>query len=282
MDLTSMRDKTVIVTGANTGIGKVTALEMARMGAKVVMLCRNPEKGAAARDEIVRLSANDNVELIVADLGEKATILRFVEEFCTRHSRLDVLVNNAGGIWRNYTETADGHETTFGVNHLGHFYLTHLLTPMLLDSAPSRIVNVASEFHRFAGNINFEDIMGKNNYNSWYAYAQSKLCNILFTYRLADLLKNTGVTANCLHPGAVGTEFARELPGWVKNIFNFVAVTPEKGARTSVYLASSPAVENVSGKYFASRKPKKSSSVSYSVPLQKRLWKLSEELCGIS
>lgn len=277
-----MRDKTVIVTGANTGIGKVTALEMARMGAKVVMLCRNPEKGVAARDEIVRLSANSDVELIVADLGERATLLRFVEVFNERHSRLDVLINNAGGIWRKYSETADGHETTFGVNHLGHFYLTHLLTPLLLDSAPSRIVNVSSDFHRFAREINFEDVMGKNNYNSWYAYAQSKLCNIMFTYRLADLLKNTGVTANCLHPGAVGTEFARELPAWVKNIFNFIAVTPEKGARTSVYLAASPQVETVSGKYFASRKPKNSSSVSYNVQLQKRLWKLSEDLCGIS
>jgi NAD(P)-dependent dehydrogenase (short-subunit alcohol dehydrogenase family) len=277
-----MREKTVIVTGANTGIGKVTALELARMGAKVVMLCRNAEKGAAAASEIRRLSANDEVELIVADLGEKATIQRFVEEFCARHSRLDVLINNAGGIWPKYSETADGYETTFGVNHLGHFYLTHLLTPMLLDSAPARVVTVSSEFHRFARNVNFEDIMGKNNYNAWYAYAQSKLCNILFTYRLAELMQNTGVTANCLHPGAVGTEFARELPSWIKKIFNFVAVSPEKGARTTIYLAASPQVASVTGQYFVARKPKKSSSISYNVQIQKRLWKLSEDLTGIS
>ncbi|MCS7086754.1 MAG: SDR family oxidoreductase [Bacteroidia bacterium] len=277
-----MRNKTVVVTGANTGIGKVTALELARMGAKVVMLCRNREKGEAALAEIKRLSANDEVEMIVADLGAKATLKRFAEHVCARYSRLDVLINNAGGLWRKYTETADGHETTFGVNHLGHFYLTHLLTPMLLDSAPSRIVNVSSEFHRFARTVNFEDIMGKNNYNAWYAYAQSKLCNILFTYRLAEMFKNTGVTANCLHPGAVGTEFARELPVWVRKLFNYFAVSPEKGARTSVYLASSPHVETTTGKYFVARKPRKSSPASYNVQLQKRLWKLSEELCGIS
>jgi len=194
----------VIVTGANSGMGKAISIEIAKTGATVVMLCRSKIRGESALMEVQTLSGNNAVKLMLCDLGSRKSIEDFCSEFKRRYQRLDVLVNNAGVILPGRHETIDGNELQFGVNHLGHFLLTNLLLDILIASAPARIVNVTSGAHKI-GKIHFEDINLQKKYTLWRAYGQSKLAIILFTYELADRLKDTGVTVNCLHPGAVAT-----------------------------------------------------------------------------
>jgi NAD(P)-dependent dehydrogenase (short-subunit alcohol dehydrogenase family) len=274
----------VLITGGNSGMGKATAIELVKQGAKVVILCRNKERGEKALSEIKTESKNDNVELMLCDLGELNSIRKFVVDFKKKHSKLNILINNAGVILPKRHETKDGFELQFGVNHLGHFLLTNLLLDLLVSSAPSRIINVASGAHK-VGKIHFQDINLKNNFNLIRAYSQAKLANILFTYELSERLKGTGVTANCLHPGAVATQmginrktgFGTLITKVLKPFFQ----SPEEGAATSIYLATSQEVSNVSGKYFYRKKPVSSSKLSYDRETAKKLWQISENMTRV-
>jgi NAD(P)-dependent dehydrogenase (short-subunit alcohol dehydrogenase family) len=273
-----------IVTGANSGMGKVASLEIAKTGANVVMLCRSRERGEKAVNEVRAISGNDSVELMLCDLGSRKSIEEFCSEFKKRYSRLDVLVNNAGVMLPKRRETVDGYELQFGVNYLGHFLLTNLLLDVLIASAPSRIVNTSSMAHK-SGKIHFEDINLKKRFSSFRAYSQSKLANILFTYELAERLKGTGVTVNCLHPGVVATGIGADRDKGTASFSNramsMLFKSPEKGAETAVYLATSPEVEGVTGKYFCNKRTIPSSKSSYNISDRKRLWDLSEEMTGL-
>lgn len=279
----AMGEKVCLITGATSGIGKATAMGLASMGASVVMVGRDRAKGEAALAEIRERSANASVELMLADLSSQEEIRRLADEFKEAYPRLDVLVNNAGVIRSKRVTTADGIEMTFAVNHLAQFLLTDLLLDVLKASAPSRIVNVASGEQR-NGTIDFDDLQGENGYKTAKAYSQSKLANVLFTYELARRLEGTGVTANCLHPGVVGTN----LGSGVSGVFGFTVralgplmKSPEKGAETSIYLASSPEVEGVSGRYFVKKAETRSSEVSHDQSLARRLWEVSADLTNL-
>jgi NAD(P)-dependent dehydrogenase (short-subunit alcohol dehydrogenase family) len=276
-----MRGKTAIVTGANQGIGKAAALVLAKEGARVVIVARNPEKGRAALAEIQAASRGETAELIVADLSSQADVRRVADQFKARHDRLDVLLNNAGLLVTDRRTTVDGLEETFAVNHLAYYMLTRELLDVLRASGRARIVNVSSEAHRHA-KIQWDDLQfERRGYSQWRAYGQSKLANILFTYELARRLDGTRVTANCLHPGVIGSGFGQTYGGatafFVKLARPFM-LTPEEGARTSVYLATSPEVEGVTGHYFSRCKPIRSNALSYDEVAQRKLWALSEEM----
>lgn len=273
-----------IVTGANSGMGKATSVELARTGAAVVMLCRNRARGEEALNEVRSLSGNNSIEMMVCDLASQKSIENFCREFKKKYSRLDILVNNAGLMPSKRHETADGYELQFGVNHLGHFLLTNRLLDMMIASAPSRIVVVSSGAHK-AGKIHFEDVNLKKNYSSFKAYSQSKLANILFTHELAERLKGTGVTVNCLHPGVVATGIGINrdtgLGKFIYRLTKLFMESPEKGAGTAIYLAISPDVEGVTGKYFYRKKPIQSSKRSYNKDDAKKLWDMSEMMTGL-
>jgi NAD(P)-dependent dehydrogenase (short-subunit alcohol dehydrogenase family) len=279
-----MQGKTVLVTGANQGIGKAAALALARQGAQVAIVSRNADKGRAAAADIKAASGCKEVDLIVADLSSQAEVRRVAAEFKWRHSRLDVLVNNAGVFVPHRHVTVDGFEETFAVNHLAYFLLTHELLHLLKASAPARIVNVSSDAHRHA-KMRWNDLQFANHsYSAWRAYGQSKLANILFTYELARRLEGTRVTANALHPGVIASGFGRTYPGPMALLYSLAGpfmLTPEMGAKTSVYLASSPEVEGISGKYFARSRPAKASAVSDCDASQRKLWALSEQMIGL-
>lgn len=277
----SMNGKIVLVTGATSGIGKQTALELANQGATVVLVARNRSKGQATLEEIRGKTGNQNLDLLIADLSSQASIRALAQEFRRKYSKLHVLVNNAGGVFATRKTTVDGLEYTFAFNHLAYFLLTNLLLDVLEASAPARIVNVSSGAQGM-GKINFDDLQGTQRFSSQAAYNQSKLANVLFTYALARRLEGTGVSANALHPGVVRTNFGRvDTPLLWRIFFPLIdpfMLTPEKGAATAVYLAASPEVEGVSGKYFAFKKAIRSNPVSYDQAVQERLWKISEEL----
>lgn len=275
-----MQGKICLVTGSNSGIGKVTARELARMGATVVMLCRNRAKGEAAQAEIQAATGNQHVSLIVADLASQAEIRRAAAEFQQQHSQLHVLIHNAGGINNTRKLTPDGLETTFAINHLAPFLLTELLLDTLKASAPARVINVSSIAH-VSGKIDFEDLQGARRYGTWRAYGQSKLAMILFTYELANQLKGSGVTVNALHPGAIASNFDSGLGSvtrWGWRLFAPFMSSVEQGAQTTLYLATSPEVEGVTGKYFANQREKRSSGRSYDESARLRLWQVSKDL----
>src|SRR5262245_36296324 len=277
-----MNDKICLVTGANSGIGKVTAKALAAGGATVIMVCRNRDKGEAARAEIVRETRNEKVDLMIADFSELRQIRRLAADVKAKYPRLHTLVNNAGAYNGQRALTADGYETTFAVNHLGYFLLTVELLDLLKSSAPARIVNVASDAHR-GGHIQFDDLNLENGYSGWKAYGQSKLANVLFTYELARRLAGTGVTANCMHPGVVGTNLFNKvggLAGKIVRLFTPFMRTPEKGADTIIWLASSPEVEGITGKYFVDRKEQATNPQSYDPAGAARLWEISERMCN--
>jgi NAD(P)-dependent dehydrogenase (short-subunit alcohol dehydrogenase family) len=280
----TMQGKTVLVTGANQGIGKASAIALGKMGAQLVIVCRSAEKGRAALADIEAAGAK-SPELIVADLSSQAEVRRIASEFKAKHDRLDVLLNNAGVFVPTRRTTVDGIEETFAVNHLGSFLLTNLLRDVLLASAPARVVNVSSAAHRGAtmhwGDLQFT----KGGYRAYEAYGQSKLCNILFTRELARRLEGTKVTANCLHPGVIASGFGRTYPGWMSIVVRIgrpFMITPEKGARTQVWLASSPDVEGVSGKYFEKCKERTPSRAAREESAPGRLWTISEELTALA
>jgi NAD(P)-dependent dehydrogenase (short-subunit alcohol dehydrogenase family) len=273
----ALRGQVCLVTGAASGIGAATARALARHGAAVVLVDRDAETGAATAGQIARETGNGAVEFLQADLSAQEEIRRLARRFESRHHRLDVLVNNAGAIFSRRQESVDGIEMTFALNYLGYFLLTNLLLDTLKASAPARIVNVSSRSHARA-RIDFDDLQSRSRYHGLRAYAHSKLAIVLFTYELARRLEGTGVTANALHPGLVATGFGMHhsgILGLVMRLFRPAFISPEQGARTSIYLATSPEVEGVTGKYFVRCEAVPSSPASYDMDTARRLWQVS-------
>ena len=281
-----MHGKVCVVTGANSGIGKETALGLAQLGATVVLVCRSQERGAAALAEIKQRNGNDSVALLVADLSSQRQVRRVAAAYRQQFDRLDVLVNNAALARRKRAVTENGVELTLAVNHLAPFLLTNLLLDRLKASAPARVVTVSSAAHKDA-EINFADLQGGQRYATFGfgAYSQSKLANVLFTYELARRLEGTGVTANCLHPGVVATGIFRDTPLWLRTglaLARPLILGSAQGADTVLYLATAPEVAEVSGRYFEKRKPVQSSPLSYDTEVARRLWEVSEALTTAS
>jgi retinol dehydrogenase-14 len=279
-----MTGRTVLVTGGSSGIGRATALGLAAMGAHLAITGRDRERTEDAAREI-RAAGGGQVDMFIADLSSQAEVRRLAGEVLQSLSRINVLVNNAGGYWNTRHVTADGLERTFAVNHLAPFLLTSLLLDRLKDSAPARVVTVSSNVQAI-GRIDYEDLQGERPYSGARAYNQSKLANLLFTYELARKLPATLVTANALHPGVVRTSFGAEDPGGVQRLFTpfmrpFMKATG-RGAATSIHLASAPDLEQVTGRYFASSKPRRSSSRSYDQAAAARLWQVSAGLTGLT
>jgi retinol dehydrogenase-14 len=283
-----MTGKAVLVTGGTSGIGKSTARGLAAMDARVGITGRDPARAEEVAREI-RAASGGRVDVFVADLSSQAEVRRLADEVLDRFPRLDVLVNNVGGYWNTRHVTVDGLERTFALNHLAPFLLTNLLLDRLSESAPARVVTVSSNAQAM-GRIDFDDLQGAASYSGSRAYNQSKLANVLFTYELARRLQATSdravVTANALHPGVVSTSFGAEDPASVQRIFipflRPLMKTPTQGAVTSIRLASAPELEQVSGRFFADGKPKKSSKVSYDEAAAARLWQVSADLVGLT
>lgn len=281
---TNMQGKVVLITGGNTGIGKATAIALARLGAQVTITSRNPDKGAAALAEIRREAGTDSVQCMRLDLASLAGVRAFAAEFIAGHPRLDVLIENAGLMLSERSETVDGFETTFGVNHLGHFVLTHELLPLLKASAPARIVVLASDAHRGAfGGLDFDDLHSRRKYRGLPVYCRSKLANLLFTLELAERLRGSGVTVNAVHPGTVASEFGSSddtsgVFGVLMKLSRWAMISPEKGAQTSVHVASAPELAEVSGRYFVRSKQVRPSRAALDRGAALRLWEISEQL----
>ncbi|HXG07856.1 MAG TPA: SDR family oxidoreductase [Nitrososphaera sp.] len=281
--VTNLEGKTCLVTGATSGIGKEIARGLAEMGATVVLVGRTKEKCELVRNDIrTRTGSGSRVSYLVADLSSQASIRQLARQYADGHSRLDVLVNNAGAFRANRNTTTDGIEYTFAVNHLAPFLLTNLLLDLIKRSAPARIITTSSVAHRGARIIDFDDVQfEKRSYNGFKAYSLSKLANILFTRELAERLSGTGVTANCFHPGGVRTNLARENPWYYRLAWSVVGlffISPEKGADTAIYLASSSDAGGITGKYFVKRKPVKPSDDAESKEAAVKLWEISERL----
>jgi NAD(P)-dependent dehydrogenase (short-subunit alcohol dehydrogenase family) len=276
-----MQGKIIMVTGATNGIGYEAAKVLAAKGATIVGVGRNPQKCTDVAQQIKSITGNSQIEFLVADLSRQTEVRRVADEFKRKYDRLDVLLNNAGALFINRETNADGQEMTWALNHLNYFVLTNELLDVLKASAPARIVNVSSDVHRRASGINFADPEFKQNYSGMGVYGHSKLANVMFTYELARRLAGTHVTANVLHPGFVATGFGHNNGGLMNFgmglIQKLAAKRPEQGAQTSIYLASSPEVEGVSGKYFADSQAVRSNEASYDVAAQQRLWELSEQ-----
>jgi NAD(P)-dependent dehydrogenase (short-subunit alcohol dehydrogenase family) len=259
----------VLITGSTDGIGKQTALELAQRGYEVIIHGRDRGRAGKTVEEIAGRSEKGALGMVIADLASQRAVQQMSEELHERYEHLDVLINNAGVYQKKYELSEEGLELTFAVNHLSHFLLTGLLLDMLGKSSAARIVTVSSMIH--AKQMDFDNLQGKRRFDGGSAYSLSKLCNVLFTYKLADILRDGGITANCLHPGVINTKLLRVNWG------NMGAPVPE-GARTSVHLASSPEVEGVTGKYFVNSRPVQSAAVSYQREVQDRLWEISERL----
>ena len=288
MPLASMSGKICIVTGANSGIGKETALGLAQMGARVITVCRNAEKGKAALEEIRRESGSSQVDLLIADMSSQASVRALAEQIQREYPRLDVLVNNAGGAALARTLSADGIEMTLATNHLGAALLTLLLLDLLKASAPSRIVNVSSTEAQSPSRLDMNDLQfERRKYDGIAAYRQSKLLMNAFTFELARRLAGTGVTANCLHPGAVATNIWNPdlLPPLIGKLIVAVVkpflLNSKQGAAVSLYLATSPEVAQVSGEYFVKSKPAKSNPLSRDPKLMAEVWLCTEKMTSL-
>lgn len=282
--------KTALVTGANSGIGFVSAMELAKQGYMTVLACRDLQKAQEAKARILQEVPDAKLEPQRIDLSDLTTIRDFTERaLAFPGHQLDVLLNNAGVMATPEMQTAQGYEYQLGVNHLAHFLLTQRLMPLLTGSRPSRIINVASSAHQF-GHIHFDNINLRGEYSPWKAYGQSKLANILYTYELDRRLRpGDNCTANTLHPGIVGTNLGRyllpDVPGFLAKpllkLGSALTKTPDQGAQTSIYLATSPEVANVSGKYFVDCQPKTTTEESYDPEVARRLWDLSAEMVNL-
>lgn len=285
----TMQGKTCLVTGATSGVGKAAVQTLAGMGATVVIVGRNGEKTARVVEGIKAATGNAAVSSLLADLSIQADIRKLATEFQQRHDRLDVLINNAGGIFLDRQLSADGIEMTFAVNHLNYFLLTNLLLDTLKASAPARIINVASDAHRF-GPLDFDDLQSERSYSAFGVYGRSKLANILFTVELARRLEGSGVTANALHPGFVNSGFGKNnRSGFWRGLFvrlydwigPLIARSPEKAAETVIYLATSPEVAGVTGRYFVDCEPKAPTADATDRGAAARLWAISAEMVGL-
>jgi len=276
-----MRGRVCVVTGATSGIGRATALALGRMGATVALVCRDPARGAAVRAEM----SEADVSLHRADLASQREVRALAAELEARYPAIHVLVNNAGVVNLRHATTVDGIETVFAVNHLAYFLLTVLLLDRLKASGSARVVNVASDAHRFARTIDFDDLGHERRYRGMRVYGHSKLANIIFTYELARRLAVTSVTANCAHPGGVATGLGRNngrMAVVLTTLLRPLLRTPEEGAATSIWLATSSAVEGVSGRYFKNCREARSSRVTYDVEVARRLWDVSARMTGVS
>jgi len=279
-----IKDKIVIVTGSNSGIGKKTARELNRMGAKVVMFCRNEQRAKEARDEIIEDTGNDNIDIILCDLANLDSIRNAAAEFKKKYDKLHVLINNAGMIFFRKEFTADGYEKSWGMNHLGHFCLTNQLLDVIKATAPSRIISLSSHGHNFANKAPLKDMNYKDKkYKHIKAYGDSKLFNLWFIQELAERLEGTGVTANAVHPGGIRTGFGKNKnnPWWYR--WGYIIAGPvlksvAKGAATSIHIATSSEGGEITGKYWAKSKVKKSSEQSHDETSRKKLWEISEKL----
>ncbi len=284
-DAPLMAGKSVLVTGGTGGIGKATAIGLAALGARVGITGRDQGRTEAASAGIRAVAGNPDVDAFVADMSARAEVRRLAAQVLDAYPRLDVLVNNVGGFWAHRHVTADDLEHTFAVNHLAPFLLTNLLLVRLTASAPARVVTVASGAHA-RGRIDFDDLQGERSYSGQRAYSQSKLANVMFTYELARRMEGTGVTATALHPGVVRTGFGAEDQAAYFAVLARVArpfmKTQVQGAATTIYLAASPEVEGITGRYYANRKPKTSSKASYDTAAAARLWQASAELAGLT
>lgn len=277
-----MHGKTCLITGASSGIGEATALELARRGANVALVARQPHRGERARERIRRATGRAP-HLFVADLSTRDAVRELARAGKEHFSRLDVLVNNAGVLTRRRHLTPEGFELQFFVNHLAGFLLTNLLLDLLMESAPARIVNIASTAHS-RGVLDFEDLQGAKSYRGWQMYANTKLANIVFTYELARRLEGTRVTANCVHPGVVATGLVRSYSRALNRLVPLARLflkSPRQGARTPTYVASAPELESVSGRYFKDCRPIGTSRLSYDREIQRRLWEVSERLLDL-
>lgn len=279
-----MKGKTCIVTGATSGIGRSTAIALARGGAELGLVCRDPARAEATMRAIRDETGSTAVEVFLGDLASQAAIRHVADAILARYPRIHLLVNNAGIVNLQRQTTEDGIESVFAVNHLAYFLLTHLLLERLRESAPSRVVNVGSDAHKFVKGINFDDIGFGEAYKSMRVYGHSKLANLLFTFELARRLDGSGVTANCVHPGAVATGLGKNNGTIATLLIRTLAPffrTPDKGAATTLYVATSPALENVTGCYFANRRETRSSAASHDRDAAQRLWDLSANLTGL-
>lgn len=278
-----MKDKTCIITGATSGIGLQTATRLAFLGARLLLVGRNRQKGEAALAQLRAKVPGIAVKMYYADFSQADEILRLAAVLLNDAGRIDVLVNNAGAIFARREAMPDGLEHTFALNHMGYFRLTALLRPRLIASAPARIVNVASEAHRGA-QLDFSDLQLSTRYSGWTAYRRSKLANILFTRELGRQLGNTAVTVNCLHPGFVASDFGDNNRGiWrlgIKVAKRFGGISVERGAETPVYLSSSPNVDEINGKYFEDCRQRAPSAAAQDATAAARLWEESEKLAG--
>jgi len=280
----SMHGKVVVVTGSNVGIGLETAVGVAALGATTVLACRNQAKAEAAAQEVTQRTWNDDVHVVPLDLADLASVRKAAEDIGARWDRLDVLVNNAGGTWSQRALTAQGVEYTFGVNYLGHFYLTNLMLDRLRAATPSRIVNVTSVGHHAAFHgMRFEDLQSEKGYEAMEAYSRSKLANVLFTRQLAKRLEGTGVTANAVHPGPVRSGFGMDgdltgFMGFGVRLVRPFEISPRRGAKTSIFLATSPDVETKTGMYWVRSKPGHMSRNARDDEAAARLWDESERL----
>ncbi|XP_038621873.1 retinol dehydrogenase 12-like [Tachyglossus aculeatus] len=277
-----LHGKVVVITGANTGIGKETAKDLARRGARVIIACRDVLKGESAASEIRAGTGNQQVLVRRLDLADTKSIRAFADRFLAEEKQLHILINNAGVMMCPYSKTADGFEMHLGVNHLGHFLLTHLLLGRLKESAPARVVNVSSLAH-ILGKIRFHDLQGEKRYSGNLAYCHSKLANILFTRELARRLQGTGVTTYALHPGLVHSELVRHslLMCLVWRLFSFFVKSSQEGAQTSLHCAVAEDLESLSGKYFSDCKRAPVSARGRNDATARRLWEVSCELLGI-
>ncbi len=279
-----MIDKVCMVTGATGGLGLAAAQALAQRGATVIIVGRNPDKGAAVVGRIQQQPGNPAVEFMLADLSSQQDIRHLAQEFNNRYSRLHVLVNNAGASYRKRRESVDGIEMTFALNHLGYFLLTNLLLDTLKASAPSRIVNVSSEVHRDV-TLDLEDLQASRGFNGYQVYKRSKLANLLFTYELARRLEGTNVTVNAVSPGLVKTNLGLQdggMPALMKRFINaLMGVSPQEGAKLIIQLATSPELEGISGKYFVKGEAVRSSDASHDQATATRLWQISAKLTGL-
>jgi retinol dehydrogenase 14 len=279
-----MIGRTVLVTGGSRGIGRTTALGLAKMGADLAIIGRDRGRTEDAAREI-RAAGGGRVDLFIADLSSQSQVRELAEEVLQNLSRIHVLINNVGGYFNTRHSTADGLERTFALNHLAPFLLTNLLLERLKRSAPARVVTVSSNA-QVSGRIDFSDLQGEKSYSGARAYSQSKLANVLFSYELARRLRGTSVTANALHPGLVSTSFGAEDAATVQRVFipflRPFMKSSAQGAVTSIHLASAPELEHVTGQYFANRHAKKSSELSYDQATAARLWQVSADLVGLT
>ena len=273
--------KNCIITGATDGIGKQTAMDLARLGYRIGLVGRDEQKGTLVLDEIERDTDNQSLQFFKTDLSNIKSLETLSNEIKGEYDSIDILINNAGAYFSEYIQTEEGLEMTFALNHLNYFKLTHLLMDIIKIDQPGRVINVASSAH-FSARLDINDIQMSKGYKGWTAYCNSKLMNILFTYEIHKRYKHTGVTFNALHPGFVDTRFGDNNTGLGKNILSIgkklIAINVVKGASTNVYLASSNELENISGKYFDKSKPVRSSKVSHSETHQKKLWSYSESV----